>query len=658
LAANDGRVDPAGLPPIVWAQSTHAPIPEPESRPARLRIRTTAVAALMLTLGYLVWRVTSTLHGASWWLAAPMLVLEVYSLVTLATHTVALWNLDAGPTPGTRRETDHRIAVLIPTYNEPYEILLPTVAAAVAMQLPHETWVLDDGDRPWVAEMATQLGARYTTREGSSHAKAGNINALLPQLDVDLIAVFDADHVARTDFLNETVGYFDDPKVALVQTPQDFYNIHSFEHVHRRGRRFGEQELFYRGLSAGRNRWNAAFWCGTNAVVRLEALRSVGGVAVETVTEDIHTTIRLHRRGWRTVYHNAVLARGLAASNSEQYLSQRLRWGTGAMHVLREENPATVSGLSMMQRVSYLSTLCGWFDSWRTLAYVMLPAVVLLTAGMPIAAPPLTFLTAFGVVFAAQQLALWALSRGHAPPLPATVFEFIRMPANLRATTALFSRRVRAFTVTAKGRQADGERSRMRAPRLLTALLIGNLVAGAWYVATILEWTPLTYPTPWVAHGAAFWLLVNIALLVRAVRRIRHERFGAERRAAVRFELPGVVFIDDEAVCPLRDVSLTGASVLAPDGLLHAGQRSHIHLEAAGILLGLDVLVRATVRVAEGDVAGLEFDRLDAHAHATLALALFATGVEPSLVEAKAAPVGSPLPHGGEQAMATGGPVN
>lgn len=396
---------------------------------------------------------------------------------------------------------------------------------------------------------------------------------------------------------------------------------------------------FYRGLSAGRNRWNAAFWCGTNAVVRLEALRAVGGVAVETVTEDIHTTIRLHRKGWRTVYHNAVLARGLAASNSDQYLSQRLRWGTGAMQVLRGENPATVSGLSMMQRVSYLSTLCGWFDSWRTLGYVMLPAVVLLTAGTPIAAPALTFLIAFGVVFAAQQLALWALSRGHAPPLPSTLFEFIRMPANLRATTALFSRRIRRFTVTAKGRQADDERSRMRAPRLLTAMLTGNLFAGGWYVASILGWTPLTYPTPWVAHGAAFWLLVNFALLVQAIRRIRHERFAADRRAAVRFELPGVVLID-EAVCPLRDVSLTGASVLVPDGVLHAGQRSHIDLEVAGIMLALDVLVRATVPVAEGNVAGLEFDRLDAHTHATLAFALFATGVEPTLVEANAVPVG------------------
>jgi cellulose synthase (UDP-forming) len=231
-------------------------------------------------------------------LGVPLLLLEVWALVSLFFYLVSLWDLDSGAVPRPQRETSLRVAVLIPTYNEPREVLLPTVAAAVAIRITHQTWILDDGRRPWVAELAASLGVRYATREGNAHAKAGNVNALLPKLDVDVIAIFDADHVARADFLERTLGYFDDPKVALVQTPQDFYNLDSFEHVdRRRGKRFSEQELFYRALSAGRNRWNAAFWCGTNALVRLAALRDVGGVAVDTVTEDIHTTVRMHRRG-------------------------------------------------------------------------------------------------------------------------------------------------------------------------------------------------------------------------------------------------------------------------------------------------------------------------------------------------------------------------
>ena len=96
-------------------------------------------------------------------------------------------------------------------------------------------------------------------------------------------------------------------------------------------------------------------------------------MAVETVTEDIHTTIRLHRRGWRSVYHNEVLARGLAAADSDQYAAQRVRWGTGAMQVLRVENPLLVSGLTLRQRVSYASTVLGWFESWRSLGYLLIP---------------------------------------------------------------------------------------------------------------------------------------------------------------------------------------------------------------------------------------------------------------------------------------------
>ena len=331
-------------------------------------------------------------------------------------------------------------------------MLLPTLSAAVALEPAHETWVLDDGGRPWVAELAAALGVRYRARETHEHAKAGNLNAALDDLDVDLIAVLDADHVANAGLLRDTLGYFDDPRVALVQTPQDFYNLDSFEHVDRPGgRRYMEQDLFYRGIEAGRNRWKAAFWCGTNAIVRLSALRDVGGVATETVTEDIHTTIRLHRRGWRTVYHNAVLARGLAASDSAQYLGQRVRWGTGAMQVLRTENPAFVSGLTVAQRLSYLSTLLGWFESWRTLGYTLLPLITVVTGAMPIVAPLSVFLPTFVGVLVLQRLALTALGRGRAPVWQSTLFEFVRLPANLQATTGAVPPQSRRLPGDGKG---------------------------------------------------------------------------------------------------------------------------------------------------------------------------------------------------------------
>jgi cellulose synthase/poly-beta-1,6-N-acetylglucosamine synthase-like glycosyltransferase len=624
-----------------WPDFPHSGQPPAESARRQATVRLVALAAVLATTTYLVWRATATLGGATLWLAVPLLALEGHSLLSLVLHIVGLWDLDAVPAPAPVTATDLRVAVLIPTYNEPYEILLPTIAAAVAMRLPHDTWVLDDGRRPWVAGLAGELGARYATRDGNAHAKAGNINALLPRLDADLIAVLDADHVARANFLTDTLGYFADPRVALVQTPQDFYNQDSFEHVDRPGgRRFGEQELFYRGLNAGRNRWNASFWCGTNAVVRLAALREVGGVAVESVTEDIHTTIRLHRHGWRTVYHNAVLAHGLAAANAEQYLAQRLRWGTGAMQVLRTENPAWVRGLRPMQRISYLATLLGWFDSWRILAYVLMPVAMLLSGATPVAAAAAAFLPWFASVFLLQRAALAALGRGRAPQWEAALFDFVRLPANLRATMTLFSRRGHAFTVTAKGRAATGTgRTRTAVPRLHTVLVVLSGLTFAWYLATLLGVTPLTYPVRWIAHGSACWLLFNAVLLGVAIGRIRHERYSSERRAAVRFDLDGEGTVDGVPY-RLRDVSLTGASVQSLGGAhpsLRLGDQVWVSLDVTGQTLGLAATVRSVTPGAGHEVCGVEFRGPGPADAAALALALFGTGVTPRLVDAAGA---------------------
>ncbi|HEY3262277.1 MAG TPA: glycosyltransferase, partial [Pseudonocardiaceae bacterium] len=615
--------------PVPWATQSYAA----ERRGQRAVFRAAALAAIALTVSYLVWRLHATLHGATAWLAACLLVLELHALLSLALHTFDLWNLDAAPHVDRRVPPPLTVAVLIPTYNEPREVLLPTIAAAVALRPAHDTWVLDDGDRPWVAELASSLGARYRARERHDHAKAGNLNDVLPELDVDLVAIFDADHIAHADFLAHTMPYFADPLVAVVQTPQEFYNADSFEHVRTRGgRHFGEQQLFYRALAAGRNRWGAAFWCGTNAVVRLSALRQVGGVSTDSITEDIHTTIRLHRRGWRTVYHNEALASGLAAANIQQYLGQRLRWGVGAMQVLRTENPATVSGLRLTQRISYLSTLLGWFDSWRALGYLLLPLATVATGGLPVAAAPAVFLPWFLAVFLTQRLALRLLARGHATVWHAVLFELIRLPANLRATLALFGPRSRSFNVTAKGR-GGRSRTRMPAPRLLVGLLVAHVAGLGWYAATIAGLSPLHYSVTWAAHGAAAWMVANMVVLCVAIHRIRSPRYGVERRAAVRFAMHGPAVLGDHHPVHVHDVSLTGAALSAPAGVAAVGQRTTLTLTADGVELRLPATVRSVSAPAGGQHVhvGAEFDQASNRLIAQLALALFRTDITPTV---------------------------
>jgi cellulose synthase/poly-beta-1,6-N-acetylglucosamine synthase-like glycosyltransferase len=610
---------------------TGGSLPRPESRSRSALIRAVALIALAVNVAYLVWRGTATVDMAVWWVSVPLLALEAHAVMGLGLFAFSLWDVNPPRRVHRRRHTDLSVAVLIPTYNEPEEVLLPAIAAAVALQPAHETWVLDDGARDGVRALAERLGARYLARTDRSHAKAGNLNAALKVVDADLVAVLDADHVAGAGFLTNTLAYFDDPRVAVVQTPQDFYNLDSFEHeaLHGDEERFNEQALFYRVLQAGKNRWGAAFWCGTGAVVRAAALREVGGVATETITEDIHTTIRFHRRGWKSVYHNEVLARGLAASDAEQYQAQRLRWGTGAMQVLRVENPLWCSGLRLSQRLAYAATLLGWFDAWRSLGYLLVPLAVLATGAVPIRTDPLFFLAAFGISFALQRAAIIMLARGRAPQVLTSVFEMVRMVPNLRATLTLLGRRARRFEVTRKGRMADGRTDRP-VPALLMTLLAASVVAGAWFGLTAAGYTPVTYGEPWAAYGAAGWLVANAVLLWLAIRRIRAERFSGERRASVRFDVDLAGTLAGQP-CRVLDLSLTGARVVLPRGSGPSGYDGELVVEGIGARL------RSTARTGRllGDgkvLVGLRFEPGQDEDQAQLALALFTAEQVPRLV--------------------------
>ena len=601
-------------------------LPAPESMVRRSAIRVVALTALLVSAVYLTWRITSTLNPDAWWASVPLVMLEIHATIGLALFTFSLWNIDSRPPHRDVHETGCRIAVLVPTYNESIEVLLPTVAAASAMRVPHETWVLDDGARPEVEQLARDLGVRYLARTEHLHAKAGNLNHALTVVEADLIAVLDADHVADADFLVRTVGYFDDPGLALVQTPQEFYNHDSFEHeaVTGDGERFHEQTLFYRMLQPGKNRWGGAFWCGTGAVVRVAALREVGGVATDTITEDIHTTIRLHRRGWRTVYHNEVLARGLAAGDADTYQLQRLRWGTGAMQVLRLEDPLWVGGLTIPQRLTYASTLLGWFDAWRTLGFALLPIVVVFTGVVPIRADLITFAAAFLVTFLLQQVALKALSRGCHRTVLSLVFELVRMTSNLRATLTLVTRRRPTFVVTPKGRQGD-DRRRVRVPSLLSALLVGSLLAGAWFALTLLGRTPVTYTEQGAVVAAFGWMLFNVVLTWLAIDRIRSLRYAPERRASVRFgvELPALL---DNLAAETRDLSMSGAKVVAAIEIA-AGSVIDLTLDPDGVPVMLRAIVRSVHHERGGGYQhGLEFLPGQHAARAQLTLSLFRHG--------------------------------
>jgi cellulose synthase/poly-beta-1,6-N-acetylglucosamine synthase-like glycosyltransferase len=544
-------------------------IPAPEPQRRRVFIRAFALSTIALSVVYLGWRAFATLNLEVWWIALPLLLFEAHNTLGLALFTFALWDIDIRPRlMRVDPNPDRSVAVLIPTYNEPTEVLLPTIAAAVALEPGHETWVLDDGRRNEVRELAEALGARYLTRPDNVGAKAGNLNHALPHVEAELVAVLDADHVPSAGFLLRTLPYFEDERVAVVQTPQDFYNLDSFEHERASDDSsrvaYLEEAVFYRVIAPGKNRWEGAFWCGTGAVIRREALNSVGGVSTDSVTEDIETSIRMLRRGWSIVYHNEVLARGLAPSDAVQYMTQRNRWALGAMQTIRNENPLFGRGLKFTQRLAFMTTLGGWFDSWRTLGFMLIAPLVLTTGASPIDAPGYLYGPFFVITFAMQFFALRLLARGHFPPILSLVFDVLRLPAVIPATLALVLPGAHTFKVTPKGRVGD-ERPRAPLPRLLVALLAAHVVAGVWFALTVTGLTPTAYREPAVTIGAVFFASLNGWLLVTALRRIRADRFAGERRASVR--LPVDVEADiDGASCIVEDLSITGAQIVLPFG--------------------------------------------------------------------------------------------
>jgi cellulose synthase (UDP-forming) len=576
--------------------------PAPESAGRKRFIHGAACLALLFSFGYVAWRLAFTVDLAVWWVALPLMAAEAHNSFGLLLYTLALWDVDVSPPWRVVDKTDHRVAVLIATLNEPEEVLLPTIAAAVALEPAHETWVLDDGHRAWVEDLARELGANYLTRPDNDHAKAGNLNHALGIVDADIIAVFDADHVAGPNFLRHTLCYFDDPMVAVVQTPQDFYNLDSFEHQETSDRPFNEEAVFYRVIAPAKNKWGAAFWCGTSALVRVAALRSVGGVATETVTEDIHTTIRMNRLGWKGVYHNEVLARGLAPADAVQYMLQRNRWAIGAMQVLRLENPLFRRGLTFGQRLGFATTLLAWFDSWRTLTFVLLPVAVVITGAAPINAPGYVYAPAFLAAFVSQFLALRLLARGYYPPVLSLVFEMLRMPAVLPATFAILMPGIwKRFKVTPKGRSAS--RGRVRPPLLLSVLTVASGFSLVWFLATLAGLTFTHYDELPAVVGSALFALGNFLLLVAAISRIRAAQYASNRRGSVRFD----VFLRGTVAgqpCIVRDISLTGALVHQNSAALRAGQSVKFSVDVGSQRVRLDAEI---VRLRPSGETALRF---------------------------------------------------
>lgn len=353
------------------------------------------VASMLTTCRYAVWRVTqvyeavsdpsSNLRAVELFFMFLLLAAEMYAFsILLLGFIQMIYPLRRPPAPlPDDIEEWPDVDLLIPTYNEPLSVVRSTALASINIDYPSNklhVYLLDDGRRPEFRDFCTEVGIGYVIRPDNNHAKAGNINSALKRMTSPLVAIFDCDHVPTRSFLQVTAGWFlKDKKLGMLQTPHHFYSPDPFERNLGSYRSVpNEGELFYGLLQDGNDLWNATFFCGSCAVLRRSALDEIGGIAVETVTEDAHTSLRMQMRGWNTAYINRPQAAGLATESLSAHVGQRIRWARGMIQILRTDNPLFARGLKLSQRLCYFNAMVHFLYALPRLIFLTAPLIYML----------------------------------------------------------------------------------------------------------------------------------------------------------------------------------------------------------------------------------------------------------------------------------------
>ncbi|QJF15620.1 UDP-forming cellulose synthase catalytic subunit [Phytobacter diazotrophicus] len=534
------------------------------------------VMSVLLSTRYMYFRLTQTLHFNSeieTILGMGLFLAEVYVWVMLLlSYLQTVWPLkrEIVPLPDDMSQWP-TVDVYIPTYNEPLDVVRDTVLAAQCIDYPRDKmniYLLDDGKRREFAVFAADVGVGYITRNDNNHAKAGNLNHAMKLTQGELITVFDCDHVATRIFLQATVGGFlKDPKLALVQTPHYFYSPDPFERNLSVGRNIpNEGLLFYGPIQQGNDNWNATFFCGSCAVIRRSALEEIGGFAVETVTEDAHTALKLQRRGWGSAFLDIPLAAGLATERLVLHVIQRTRWARGMTQIFRLDNPLFGRGLTIQQRLCYLSAMLYYQFALPRIAFLTAPlAYLLFNLNIIHSSASLVFAYALPHLF----LAIYVNSRmngRHRYSFWGEIYDLVlAFHIALPTVVTMFFPKRGKFNVTDKGALLDVgyfDFSVVR-PHLIIALL---LAAGV--IAGIVRACAHDYfgVDPRVIALNVGWGLYSLIFLLAAIAVARETR---QTRKTIRIDAEIPVLLHHASGVVSRshtaDLSMGGCRIVAPD---------------------------------------------------------------------------------------------
>lgn len=547
------------------------------------------VLSIIVSCRYLWWRYNYTIVWndiPSMVFGSLLLFAETYIwIVLILGYFQTIWPLHREPV-ALPQDTSQwpSVDVFITTYDEDLSVIRPGVYACLGIDWPKDKiniYLLDDGRRPLFKTFAEEIGINYIARPTNEHAKAGNINYALKRTQSDLVVIFDCDHIPSHSFLQLTVGWFlKDNKLAILQTPHHFFSPDPFErNLDSFMQTPNESALFYGVVQDGNDTWNSSYFCGSSGIMRRSALEEIGGFAVESVTEDAHTSLRLQRQGYTSAYIRIPLAAGLATESLSAHIGQRIRWARGMVQIFRIDNPLLGKGLTLPQRLCYFNAMMHFLSGVPRLIFYISPVAFLLLKAYVIYAPAIMIL-----LYAFPHLIHAAITNSRIQGkyrhfLWNEIYEtvmawYIALPT----TVALINPQKGKFNVTAKGglieeRYVDWKTARPYIV-LLTINFIG-LLAGIW---RIVFGPALDIPAILISLG---WVLYNLIILGGALG-VDIESKQIRKSHRVEFSMPAALIREDGQMfpCTLTNYSDSGVGIrLNKPELIEEGKKIQLILK-------------------------------------------------------------------------------
>jgi cellulose synthase (UDP-forming) len=318
---------------------------------------------------YTTWRINSTINFDSAYLFIYSLMYFFFELIDLIVFfggrvtSIFSTKIENSKTADALRqgllgkENFPLVDILVPTCGEPIFTLRRTILCCSILNYPNKKiYILDDSNRPEIKELSFEFQCEYIARKDRKHAKAGNLNNALTQINGEFIAVMDADFAPFKDFLDRSIGFFEDKSIGLVQSSQGFYNSDCYL------RGLGVENLFPSDLAyffdidlSCRDFWGTAACCGTSYVVRRSALDAIGGYVTKCINEDTPTSVKMEINGFNVVYLNEILSVGESPRTYPDFVGQRCRWHLGDYQICLSTDDILIwHKLSFSQIIYYL----------------------------------------------------------------------------------------------------------------------------------------------------------------------------------------------------------------------------------------------------------------------------------------------------------------